>query len=225
MLDVVAKDKSRDEICARIVEINKTIKETKPDETEKTKLLKERRELSRELAKIAYLRQSANGDMVVTLCDTGWISNDSRHDYFKENNITNEKERKDFFDKNSVESINPKNKYVPIMPETELDYILLGSGIALPVGTVFLNSNSNDKARYVVKKFAKGLGIAKEDGGKIIFNSKTFRNGVMNLFHKIGFRGHSHKQFYNEKFNLPSNAYENSETHEEGKKLSLVSKG
>lgn len=225
MLDVVVNDKTRDKICERIVEINKTIRENNPTEYEKINLLTERHKLTRELAKFAYLRQSANGDMVVTLCDTGWINNDSRHDYFKENGITDENTRKEFFEKNSVESINPNNKRVPIMPETELDYILLGSGIALPLGTIFLNSNENDKARYVVKKFAKGIGIAKEDGGKIILNSKTIRNGVMNLFHKIGFKGHQNKPFYNVQFNIPSaKAYE-ADIHKEGSKLSIISKG
>ena len=96
--------------------------------------------------------QASNGNMTVTLFNAGEVESGNRVDYFAKYGLDTEEKRKKFFEENNIESINPENKYVPIQPRSELDAILLGTGIALPVGTIFMNSNMKDKAEYVVKE-------------------------------------------------------------------------
>ena len=76
-----------------------------------------------------------------------------------------------------------------------------------------MNSNTRDKARYVVKDLGNGMrGIVKEGGGKIIMDGLTSKNGVMILKHikNIVFKG--------------NNPYKQKEIPVEGEKLSLLSK-
>ena len=169
------------------------------------------------------MMQSANGDITVTLMNSGEIEHDSRFYQFKKYNIEAERARKKFFADNNIESINPDNRYVPIQPKAEMDSIVLGSAIALPVGTVFMNANTRDKAKYVVNEFGA---IVKECGGKIVMDGLTSKNGVMILKHikKIAFKGKQLKTYFNPQYNFASNPYQKAETVEEGQKLSIVSK-
>ena len=183
----------------------------------------ERRQLTQALAKVAYMMQSANGDMTVTLFNAGGIDHKNRVDYFAKYGLDNEAKRKKFFADNDIESVNPDNKYVPIQPKSEVDYLLLGAGVAVPVGTVFTNANARDKAKYIVKEINGKLGIFKE-GGKIVLSDLTAKNGVMVLKHikNIAFKGH--RTYYNPQYNFVSNPYKQEEVHEEGKRLSIISK-
>ena len=221
-LDVQAHGKTREKVQERLAEIRREL-DANPTEKQKEILKKEQRELTKDLAKLAYMMQSANGDITVTLMNSGEIEHDSRVDYFKKYNIEDEKARKKFFADNNIESINPDNRYVPIQPKAEMDSIVLGSAIALPVGTVFMNANARDKARYVVNEFGQ---IVKEGGGKIVMDGLTSKNGVMILRHlkKVAFKGKQHKTYFNPQYNFASNPYQKAETVEEGQKLSIVSK-
>ena len=235
MLEVQAQNKSTSEARVRINEINNELgeiakraeeKKSNPnDEKLKAQLEAERRLLTRELAKVAYMMQSANGNMTVTVFDAGDVQFSNRCDYFARNNIKTEADRQKFFADNEIESINPNNKYVPILPKSELDMIMLGAGVAIPVGTVFTNSNAKDKTEYVVKEVNGKLGIVRKDGKKIIMNGKTAKNGVMILKHikNVIFRG-SNTKAYNTQFKYASNPYKKIEQPEEGQKLSIISK-
>lgn len=235
MLEVQSQNKSTSEARVRINEINNELgeiakraeeKKSNPnDEKLKAQLEAERRLLTRELAKVAYMMQSANGNMTVTVFDAGDVQFSNRCDYFARNNIKTEADRQKFFADNEIESINPNNKYVPILPKSELDMIMLGAGIAIPVGTVFTNSNAKDKTEYVVKEVNGKLGIVRKDGKKIIMNGKTAKNGVMILKHikNVIFRG-SNTKAYNTQFKYASNPYKKMEQPEEGQKLSIISK-
>ena len=224
MMDVMVDGRNRDDVQKRIAEINKEL-QTNP--ANKDALEKERRQLTKELAKIACMMQSANGDMTVTVFNAGNINHDSRHDYFKdlENDygIKTEADRKKFFAENNIESINPNNRYVPIQPKSELDCILIGAGIAIPAGTIFANANAKDKAEYVVKQIGNKFGIFRKDGGKIVMDGITAKNGVMILkkIKNIAFRGKNPSSQYN----IVSNPYKHNEVPvETGKKLSIISK-
>lgn len=224
IMDVMAHGKNRDEVCARLKQIENLLKGLDENSKEAADLKNEQRELTKDLAKIAYMTQAANGDMTVSLFNAGDIEHNNRYDYFEKYGLDTEEKRKDFFENNHIESINPNNRYVPIQPKTELDAILLGAGIALPVGTIFVNSNARDKAQYIVKNINGKLGIVRKDGGNIIMNGFTSKNGVMILKHlkKIAFKGR--QPFYNNKFNIVSNPYKQNETIENGKNLSIIAK-
>ena len=222
-LDVSINGRTREQVQRRLAEIYRA-KDANPSEKEMEALEKEQRELTKSLAKLAYMMHSANGDVTVTLLDSANIEHGSRVDYFAKNGIKNEQDRKKFFAENNIESIDPHNKYVPIQPKSEMDSIVLGSAIALPVGTVFVNANARDKAKYVINEFGN---IVRADGGKIVMDGKTSKNGVMILKHikKIVFKGsQKNKPFYNAQFNFASNPYKKVETTEAGQKLSIMSK-
>ena len=228
-MDVMINSRTRDEVRARIVEIDKQLS-AENNEKYKAQLIKERKELVKSLACIALMRQSANGtDITVSLFNASGVNADNRHNYFddEDRHFSSEKERRDYFEKNNIISINPNNKYVPILPKSEVDYIVLGAGVTLPVGMIFVNSNTIDKTRYIVQKLSDGKRvIAKEGGGKIIMDGITSKNGVMilrNLARKIAFRG-KQQAFYNEKFNIVSNPYKKQHDVESGKQLSLISR-
>ena len=174
---------------------------------------------------VAYMMQSANGDTTISLMDFSGINHSNRFDYFKEYGLDNEEKRQNFFKDNNIESINEHNKYVPIKPKTEVDMILLGAGIALPVGTIFANINSKDKTEYVVARIKDKLGIVRKDGGKIVMDGLTAKNGVMVLrkLKNVAFKGNS-KSFFNRQYNIVSNPYMPAKAIEEGKNLSIVSK-
>ena len=122
----------------------------------------------------------------------------------------------------NIESINPNNPYIPIQEKTELDAILMGAGITIPLGTIFINADARDKAKYIVQKIKDKIGIVREDGKKIVMDGLTAKNGTM-ILRKVAFRGkNSSNGFYNKQYNLVSNTYQNKKEAETGKNLSLV---
>ena len=218
------------EIGSKINEINEQLKSKTADKAlsaELKKLEDERSLLSKDFAKIAYMMHSANGDMTVTLFNAGDVDFSNRCNYFEKYGLDTEEKRKKFFEENNIETINPDNKYIPILPKSEVDAIMLGAGIALPVGTVFTNANARDKAEYVVKEIGGKLGIVKKDGGKIVMDGKTSKNGVMILKHikNVIFKGAPKKKvYYNAQYNFVSNPYKQPEQTIEGEKLSILAK-
>lgn len=190
-MDVQAHNLTRDELSARINELNKQISEEK-DAKKKEALVEERRMLSKDFAKIAYMMQSANGDMTVTLFNAGDVD----------------------FDNRAKQDLKP----------SEIDMLILGAGVALPVGTVFANAMSKDKTEYVVKEINGKKGIVRKDGKKIIMDSMTSKNGVMILkrIKNIIFRGAPKKVYYNKQYNFASNPYKQIEQSAEGEKLSII---
>lgn len=216
-----------EEIGKRINKINELLKTKKTDKAlsaELKKLEEEKRLLSKDFAKIAYMMQSANGDMTVTLFNAGDVDFSNRCNYFEKYGLDTEEKRKKFFEENNIETINPDNKYIPILPKSEVDAIMLGAGIAIPVGTIFTNANAKDKTQYVVKEIGGKLGIVKKDGGKIVMDGKTAKNGVMILKHikNIIFKGAPKKVYYNKQYNFASNPYKHAKHIKEGERLSLV---
>lgn len=218
------------EIGSKINEINEQLKSKTADKAlsaELKKLEDERSLLSKDFAKIAYMMHSANGDMTVTLFNAGDVDFSNRCNYFEKYGLDTEEKRKKFFEENNIETINPDNKYIPILPKSEVDAIMLGAGIAIPVGTVFTNANARDKAEYVVKEIGGKLGIVKKDGGKIVMDGKTSKNGVMILKHikNVIFKGAPKKKvYYNAQYNFVSNPYKQPEQTIEGEKLSILAK-
>lgn len=190
-MDVQAHNLTRDELSARINELNKQISEEK-DAKKKEALVEEGQMLSKDFAKIAYMMQSANGDMTVTLFNAGDVD----------------------FDNRAKQDLKP----------SEIDMLILGAGVALPVGTVFANAMSKDKTEYVVKEINGKKGIVRKDGKKIIMDHMTSKNGVMILkrIKNIIFRGAPKKVYYNKQYNFASNPYKQNETIEEGQKLSII---
>lgn len=181
----------------------------------------------------AFMMQDGYGNMTVSVFDSTGINVGPRFDYFKHLGIT-DKNRDKFFADNNIESINKNNRYVPIQPSKDIDYIELSAGLSLPLGLTFLNSDVRDKAVYEVKRILDKagnetgkLGIFKQ-GGKISLNGLTARNGAMVLKHvskagrRVVFRGSS--QTLNKRYNLVSNPYSKIEAPVEGEKLSLISK-
>ena len=121
------------------------------------------------------------------------------------------------------------NPYIPIQKRTEMDAILMGAGVSLPLGTIFINADKRDKAKYVVEKIGKEIGIVRKDGNKtakIIFDGKTAKNGVMILKKVLSFKGRSNGLgIYNEQYNIvPSNLYKVKDSTIQGQNLSLISK-
>lgn len=220
-LDVCNNGRSRDQVAERIAEIKKEIAALDgKDKAQEDKLNAEIRELTKEFAKVAYLQHNAQGNMTVSIFNADGINHSNRFDYFKEYGLDTEDKRKKFFADNNIESINPSNKYIPIQKKSEIDYIMLGAGVAIPVGTVFTNANVRDKAKYVVKEINGKLGIFRE-GGKIVMDGLTSKNGVMILKHvkNIAFRGNINKQY-----NIVSNPYKSVVPVEEGQKLSIIAR-
>lgn len=228
LLDVQADGRSRAAVCKRLEEINKELNDIGDTNPKlKESLEAEQRIMTKNLAKIAYMMRSSNGDMTISIFNAGGIKHANRVDYFKEYSLDTEEKRKKFFEENNIESINPNNKYVPIQPKSEMDAILIGAGIAVPVGTVFTNANARDKAKYVVKKIGNNLGIVREDGGKIVMDGLTSKNGVMILKHikNIIFKGAPKKKvYYNAQYNFVSNPYKAKDDVVSGEKLSIVAR-
>ena len=234
LLEVATHSRTRSEIKQRINQINgefgeidKKKNEGKITEAEAKKqkdaLNEERRLLTKDLAKLAYMMQNANGEVTVSVFNVGDLEFSNRYDYFKKYGLDTEEKRKKFFEENNIESINPNNPYVPILPKSDLDMIVLGAGVAIPVGTVFMNANSKDKTEYVVKEVGNKKAIVRKDGGKIIMDGKTAKNGVMILrkIKNIIFKGHQNKY---SQYNFVSNPYKHNEPADEGRNLSIISK-
>ena len=233
LLEVATHSKTRSEIKQRINQINgefgeidKKKQEGKITEAEANKqkdaLNEERRLLTKDLAKLAYMMQNANGDVTVSVFNVGDLEFSNRFDYFQKYGLDTEEKRNKFLEDNNIESINPNNPYVPILPKSDLDMIMLGAGVALPVGTVFMNANAKDKTEYVVKQVGNKKAIVRKDGGKIIMDGMTAKNGVMILkkIKNIIFKGHQNKY---SQYSFVSNPYKHNEPIEEGRNLSIIS--
>ena len=98
----------------------------------------------------------------------------------------------------------------------------MGAGVTIPLGTIFINADARDKAKYIVQKIKDKIGIVREDGKKIVMDGLTAKNGTM-ILRKVAFRGKSSSNgFFNKQYNLVSNTYQNKQEAETGKNLSLV---
>ena len=226
-LDITSNSKTRDEVISRIRAIDEELKGLDEKSTKRDSLIDERRKLSMDLAKFAFLMQTGNGDITISLFNAGAIEHGNRVNYFKKYGLNSDAQRQQFFKDNNIDSINPNNKYVPIQPKSEIDAIMLGSSIALPIGTIFINANSRDKAKYVVKQINGKLGVVREDGKKIIMDGLSSKNGVMILkkIRKIAFKGSVKNNFYNRQYNImSSNPYHVESQKEEGLNLKVLSK-
>ena len=154
----------------------------------------------------AYLMQDAKGNMTISVFNPIDVNPEARVNYHEANGT------------NSSEVI-PENQYVPFAKDREFDYLLLGS-VALPAGVLFMNSDLSDNTRYLTKEIKKGvMALVRQDGGKFKINSKTAKNGKMLLKH-LTFRGNN----INKQYNIVTNPYQNLNTIEEGKKLSIVAR-
>ena len=197
-MDIQVNSRTRDEAQARIGEINEELKKLPEKDPKRTALEKEKMNITNDLAehvaKIAYMMQSSNGDMTVTLFNAGNV---------------------DF-----------SNRVKPEVKPSEIDMLVLGAGLALPIGTVFANAIAKDKTEYIVKEVNGKKGIVRKDGKKIIMDSKTSKNGVMILKHikKIIFKGGPKKVYYNKQYNFATNPYQQHEANIEGQKLSIIAK-
>ena len=234
-LEVATHSRTRSEIKQRLNkigsefgEIDKKLSEGKITKAEadkqKNALEDEKRVLTKDLAKLAYLMQNANGDITVSVFNIGDLNNVSnRYNYFRKYGLDTEEKRKKFFAENNIESINPDNPYIPILPKSDLDMIVIGAGIAIPAGTVFMNANAKDKTEYVVKQVGNKKAIVRKDGGKIVMDGLTAKNGVMILkkIKNIIFKGHQNKY---SQYNFVSNPYKHNEPAAEGQNLSIISK-
>ena len=180
----------------------------------------------------AFMMQDGYGNMTVSVFDSTGIKVGPRFDYFKHLGIT-DKNRDKFFKDNNIDSINKNNRYVPIQPNKDIDYIELGAGLSLPIGLTFVNSDVRDKSVYKIKKDYKVNGkiipyALVREGKKISLNSLTAKNGVMVLKHvseagrRVVFRGSS--QTLNRQYNFVSNPYSKLEVPVEGEKLSLLAR-
>ena len=227
VMDVMAQGLNRDEIFKRIEEIERICsKENGLDENSELvkNLRKEQNSLRKELAKVAYLMQNTDGDMAISVFNASGINSDNRHNYFKDFDIEDKDKRLQFFKDNNIETLNIDNPYIPIQEKTSMDAILMGAGVAIPVGTIFINADARDKAKYVVEKLGDKLGIVRKDGsktGKIILDGITAKNGVMILkkLKNVAFRGN-----INHQYNFSQNAYQANNKPEIGSQLSLVSR-
>lgn len=226
-MDIMSYGKSRDEILKRIAEID-AICNDKNGLDQNSNLYKdlknEQSKLSLELAKTAFMMQSTDGDMAISVLNAGGIEHGNRVNYFDKFGIQDKQKRIKFFKDNNIDSINIDNPYIPIQEKTSLDAILMGAGVAIPVGTIFINQDIRDKSKYVVEKIGDKLGIVRKEGGKngkIILDGKTAKNGVMILrkLKNIAFKGS-----LNQQYNFAQNAYKISEAPQEGQQLSLIAR-
>ena len=214
--DVEIMAKNREQTQQKLAYIKELLK-TNP--VNKEDLLKEKAQLEKNLSIISFMMYNANGEATITLFDASGIRHGNRVNYFELNNIHNEAERQKFFKDNEIESIDEKNPYVPILPKSEVDSVVLASSIALPVGTIFMNIDKRDSAKYVVKDIDGKRAIVREGGGKI-----TIKNGVTvlkRIVKGIHFKGRN-ATFYNKQFNIAPYTYQQKQKSVDGKKLSII---
>ena len=228
-MDVQTDGMDRNQIKKRIAEINVLCSDENglPKDSKIYKdLQKEKQNLLNKVAKVAFLIQGSDGDMAISVFNAGGIEHDSRVNYFEKLSnetgidLNNRANRIKFFRDNNIDEASIDNPYVPIQGKSELDALLLGAGITVPVGTLFMNANARDRVQYIVQNIGDKLGIVRKDGKKIILDGLTAKNGVMVLRKFIPFKGRQ----INKQYNIVSNPYETKENTVSGKNLSLVSK-
>lgn len=227
-MDVKANGKSRDEILARIAEIDALCDPKRGGLKAGSKLEQnlraEQKTLKEHLAKVAFMMLGDDGDVAVSLFNAAGIHYENRYNYFEKYGLKTKSDVQKFMKKNKIESINPNNPFVPIQEKTELDAILMGAGVTIPIGTIFLNADTRDKTKYIVKKLGDRIGIARQDGKKIVMDGLTAKNGVM-VLRKVAFRGNTNGNgIYNQQYNLISNPYAKHEEFEQGKSLSIIAR-
>ena len=221
-MDVMVEGKNRDELLARIEEINQICNHLDENSQLAKDLRKEQANLRLHRAQVAFMMQDDDGDMAISVLNASGIEHDNRVNYFDKYGLKTKEDKERFFRENNIESINPNNPYIPIQEKTELDAILMGAGVTIPLGTIFINADARDKAKYIVQKIKDKIGIVREDGKKIVMDGLTAKNGTM-ILRKVAFRGKSSSNgFFNKQYNLVSNTYQNKQEAETGKNLSLV---
>lgn len=225
LMDVIVNSKNRDDIKKRLAEIKAMLDNRSISEEEKKKLLNERYELNNQLAIVSHMIYSADGELAIAVLNAGHIEAGNRVNYFEKYGLKTEQERRKFFAENNIESIDPHNPYIPIQKKAEIDMLLLGAGLAIPAGTILINSNSKDKDEYIVQKLQNGRqAIVKRGGGKIIIDGKTAKNGVLKLIKKISFKGRkSSVNYLNTRIHIAPNKYNNNVEITNGKNLSILS--
>lgn len=236
-MDVMVNGRNREDLLKRIREIDKLLSyDTLSPELTKS-LNNEKNELINGRAKLAYLMQSSNGDMAISVFNAAGIEHGNRVDYFKKFGKYTDEEKEKFIRDNNIQRIEDTNSddlnrslrqkrkynpYIPMQEKTTLDAILMGAGVTIPIGTIFKNVCDKDNAEYIVKQIQDKIGIVRADGKKIVMDGLTAKHGVLML---TSFRGHKHnKTFYNKQFNIVTNPYKKAETPIEGTKLSVISK-
>jgi hypothetical protein len=168
--------------------------------------------------------------MTVSLVNVLGINRAHKFDYYNANKIDDGNKTEQLGPNNhNVKSINPNNKFVPIIGKQELDFVEF-EGIHLPEGLEFTNINSADKAIYVTKLIdgvTRLIRKADQFGSKIVMNGSTAENGVMVLKRvakrTIGFRGKNLNPQYNIVSN-PMKIYSAPSQEIQGEKLSIVSR-
>ena len=228
-MDVQTDGMDRNQLKERVAQINTLCSDENglPKDSKIYKdLQKEKEDLLNKIAKVAFLVHGSDGDMAISVFNAGGIDHNSRVNYFEKLskktgiNLSDKNNRIKFFRDNNINEASIDNPYVPIQEKSSIDSLLLGAGITIPVGTLFMNADARDKVQYVVQNIGDKLGIVRKDGKKIIMDGLTAKNGVMVLRKFIPFKG---KQI-NKQYNIVSNPYQNKQVAEEGKKLSLIAK-
>ena len=146
----------------------------------------------------AYLVQASNGDANIVIMSPHWLKQGGDVDYYN----------------------------TPEQTNMDLDFVEFTSGAALAAGTVFMNINPKDKARYIVKSTAQGVyKLVKENCHKLSIDKFIDDKGVM-VLKKIPFRGRNNNlpKTINSRYNFSTNLYERTENSIAGEKLSLISK-
>lgn len=223
-MDVMINGLNRLELQKRIAEIEEIRRHLTPGSAFDKELEKEYNVLRLGLAKAAFMMQNADGDIAISVLNAAGIYHDNRVNYFDKLGLKTKEEREKFFRDNNIDPINPDNPYIPIQEKTYMDAILMGAGVTVPLGTIFVNADARDKAKYIVKKIQDRICIVREDGKKIVMDGITAKNGAM-ILRKVAFRGRtSGSGIYNQQYNLVTNPYTKNEKVEFGKNLSLVAR-
>ena len=175
------------------------------DDKDKTK-----KKLAAEDSFPAYYTQSSNGEANIVVMDASWVKHGNREVYDE----------------------SAENKYNPIQKSRTLDFLdfVAGAGATVAAGTVFMNIDPRDTAKYIATKVVDKNGNAVtrivKEASKLVMDSCTAPNGVM-ILKKMApsFRGRqSHPAMINDRYNLVSNPYKKLDIPVEGEKLSIVSR-
>lgn len=222
-MDVMVNGRNRDEVLARISEIDAICNHLTKGSRLEQQLRQEQNALRLHLAKVAFMMLGDDGDMAISVFNAAGIDHGNRVNYYEKYGLHTKSEREKFIRDNNIETINPNNPYIPIQQKTEMDAILMGAGVAIPLGTIFINADSRDKTKYIVKEINNRIGIVRADGKKIIMDGLTAKNGTMILrkLKNIAFRGSQNT--YNQQYNIVSNPYGKTTEVKTGKALSVIS--
>lgn len=178
----------------------------------------------------AWLMQDGYGNMTVSIVNLSGLNHGHRHDYYADNDINDKNKAEKLGPDNlNVRSINPDNRFVPIIKKQEVDYIEF-EGFNLPENLEFTNINPADKAVYVTKFFdgvTRLVRKADQFGTKFVMNGSTSENGVMILKRTVRKAISSRGRHINPQYNIvsnPQNLYAPALPVKQGEKLSLISK-